>query len=422
MARKLTCYMPGIAAMTPTADWCEFITIEYRCEASGKREVMYGSACGRWCFPNQTKHAIIDIWSGGGEGGGACCCMQGDAGQGGQWARACASAGSGARIGGTSACYVVAHGGCCRPNDPSGGCFSLFNWNGLMGDGTDCFCVCGGYQGNASCYRFYCCHQSGICKQDVNAKYDTNNVGQKPQTNYSETCKAGLQAYNYGGGIGGRSITPGWGHGRMPWIHARNGEEKTNHKKSDGWSGNRKNNVYIGTNHGKYGPWCDDMKNGTYKPTFSQRCDQNVSEFCAHASKGLARSADQSAAHTFGINGYIPWAANECHTSCNDWQCGTKHYTTSGSGRRGTQRYINLTNRNDSRARGGWEHSQWHLCHNGSNNNLCYQNLRTVGFGGKTAHVCGGPCCCGGWGSNGAIIIKYKGGIKDDNGDKGRWG
>ena len=414
--------MPGIAAMTPTADWCEFITIEYRCEASSRRDVIYGSACGRWCFPNQTKHAIIDIWSGGGEGGGACCCMQGDAGQGGQWARACASAGSGARIGGTSACYVVAHGGCCRPNDPGGGCYSLFNWNGLMGGGTDCFCVCGGYQGTSSCYRFYCCHQQGICKQDVNAKYDTNNVGQKPQTNYSETCKAGLQAYNYGGGIGGRSITPGWGHGRMPWIHARNGEEKTNHKKSDGWSGNRKNNVYIGTNHGKYGPWCDDMKNGTYKPTFSQRCDQNVSEFCSHASKGLARSADQSAAGTFGINGYIPWAANECHTSCNDWQCGTKHYTTSGSGRRGTQRYINLTNRNDSRARGGWEHSQWHLCHNGSNNNLCYQNLRTVGFGGKTAHVCGGPCCCGGWGSNGAIIIKYKGGIKDDNGDKGRWG
>ena len=136
--------------------------------------------------------------------------------------------------------------------------------NGLMGDGTDCLCVCGGAPGKASCYRFYCCHQSGICRQDVNAKYDTNNVGQKPQTNFTETCRNGLQSYEYGGGYGGRSQTPGWSHGRMPWVHARSGEEKSNHKKSDGWSTNRKNNVYIGTNHGKYGPWCDDMKNGTY--------------------------------------------------------------------------------------------------------------------------------------------------------------
>ena len=422
MARKLTCYMPGIAAVTPTSDWCEFITIEYRCEASSRRDPIYGSACGRWCFPNQTKHAILDMWSGGGEGGGSCCCMQGGVGQGGQWTRNCISAGSGINLGGQSVCYVVAHGGCCRPNDAGFGCFSMFGLQGLMGEGTNCACQCGGAPGKASCYRFYCCYSRDPASKDVNAKYDTNNVGVKPQTNFTETCRNGLQSYNYGGGYGGRAITPGWSHGRMPWISSNNPEMPSNHKKNDGWSGNKKNNIYIGSNHGRYGPWCDDMKQGVYKPTHSMLCSEQVGEYCAHSSRGVSRSPDQGQAGSFGKNNYIPWVANECYTSCNDWQCGTKHYTTSGSGRRGTQRYINFTNRNNSRARGGWEHNQWHLCHNGSNNNLCFQNIRTVGFGGKAAHVCGGPCCCGGWGSNGAIIIKYKGGIKDDHGDKGRWG
>lgn len=419
MARKLTCYMPGMAAVTPTADWCEFIAWEQRCEASSRREVIYGSACGRWCFPNQTKHAIIDIWSAGGNGGGACCCQQGGASQGGGWVRSCISAGAHTNLGGASACYVVAHGGCCREMWGQDGCYSMMRIAGIEPDRLHCVCVCGGLHERPSCYRFYCCHAQAGGQIDKNAKYDTNSVGTKPKTEFSHMCHSGNQSYNYSGGRGGSYQMNPLHHGRAPWVPAKSGEEKNNHKKSDGFSTNRKNNIFIGTNHGKYGPVCDDEKNLTYQATFSSRCAEQMSEYCAAAFKNIGRTAN-TAGYGENSQAYIPWVANECYQSCNDWQCGMKVYTTARNGTRASVRFINLTNRNDSRARGGWEHSQWFLCHNGSNNNLCYANIRTVGFGGKTAHVCGGPCCCGGWGGHGAIVVKYKGGIKDDA-DGGRW-
>lgn len=424
MARKLTCYMPGIAAVTPTPDWCEFITMEYRCESSSRREVIYGSACGRWCFPQQTKHAMIDMWSAGGNGGGACCCQSGGASQGGYYGRACASAGSNQKLSGGGMCYVIAHGGCCKPMWGEDACFSMVSLFGFQNSANSCWCICGGLHERPSCYRTYCCYQCMVAPDDhdKNRNYDTNNVGTKPRTVFTQMCHSGHQSYNYSGGRGGNNAQAEWHHGRAPWIPAQGPEEKGNHKKSDGWSGNKKNNVFIGTNKGRYGPYCDDEKNLTYRPTFSQRCDQQVGEYCAHASKYMARAASASGHGEQSMNAYIPWTSDECYNSCNDWQCGQKVWTTSSNGVRATTRFINLTNMNGARACGGWNWSQWHLCHNGSNNNNCYQNIRTVGYGGKTATVCGGPCCCGGYGGNGAIVVKYKGGIKDDHGDKGRWG
>ena len=143
--------MPGIAAVTPAPDWCEFIAFEQRCQASSYREVIYGSACGRWCFPQQTKHAIIDIWSAGGNGGGTCCCQSGGASQGGYWNRSCVSAGSHQRLGGASSCYVIAHGGCCTQMWGQDACFSLFVLDGLENDRSACWCVCGGLHERPSC-------------------------------------------------------------------------------------------------------------------------------------------------------------------------------------------------------------------------------------------------------------------------------
>ena len=425
MARKLTCYMPGIAAVTPAPDWCEFIAFEQRCQASSYREVIYGSACGRWCFPQQTKHAIIDMWSAGGNGGGACCCQSGGASQGGYWNRSCISAGSNQHLGGASACYVVAHGGCCREMWGQDACYSMFKIDGIENWGMACWCVCGGLHERPSCFRTYCCYQcmQNPATHDRNRNYDTNNIApEKPRTVFVQMCHSGHQKHNYGGGRGGNLSQHGMHHGRAPWIQSRGPEERSNSKKSDGFSGSRKHNVFIGTNHGRYGPFCDDEKNLTHKATFSQRCSEQVGEYCAHASKYMGRAATSSGVGEGSQNAYIPWTSEECYNGCNDWQCGSKHWTTSRNGARASVRFINLTNRNGARACGGWNESQWHLCHNGANNNLCYMNIRTVGFGGKTATVCGGPCCCGGWGGHGAIVIKYKGGIKADHGDKGRWG
>lgn len=424
MARKLTCYMPGIAAVTPTPDWCEFITMEYRCQSSAYREVIYGSACGRWCFPQPTKHAIIDMWSAGGNGGGACCCQSGGASQGGYYGRACASAGSNQNLGGAGMCYVVAHGGCCREMWGQDACYSMVQIYGIEQDRQACWCICGGLHERPSCFRTYCCYQCMTAPDDHdrNRNYDTNNVGTKPRTVFTQMCHSGHQKHNYGGGRGGQNSQAQWHHGRAPWIPARGPAEKSNHKKSDGWSGDRRNTVFIGTNHGRYGPFCDDEKNLTHRATFSQRCSEQVGEYCAGADKYLGRAATAAGFGEMGMNVYIPFTADECYNSCNDWQCGQKVWTTSRNGWRATTRFINLTNMNGARACGGWNWSQWHLCHNGSNNNNCWQNIRTVGYGGKTATVCGGPCCCGGYGGNGMIIVKYKGGIKDDHGDKGRWG
>ena len=57
---------------------------------------------------------------------------------------------------------------------------------------------------------------------------------------------------------------------------------------------------------------------------------------------------------------------------------------------------------------GGWNSSRWLLCMLGGNNNLCWTNIRTVGYGGQAARVCAGPCCCGGWGMHGYINFQYR--------------
>ena len=44
----------------------------------------------------------------------------------------------------------------------------------------------------------------------------------------------------------------------------------------------------------------------------------------------------------------------------------------------------------------------------GSVSNLCAQNIRGVGYGGQAARVCGGPCCCGGYGMHGYINFQYR--------------
>jgi len=387
MAKKLRQFAPGLADVTPTADYCEVIFWEQRREASSSRSVIYGSACGRWCAPRGVKWGVLDMWSAGGNAGAGCCCMQGPPAQGGNYQRACMLMAPGWHM-----CHVIAHGGCCEEEHGTHGCFTMVR---AMPNAMGCACICGGRCGRTCCYYGYCCWDrtgegtGGNLRRRIDGGGDSEYpVPQFKYENANVRYPAGNSNYRI----------PHFHRGRAPWMMGL--------RQAQGELTNPLNKNHIPRSECCYGPFndcCTDL-------TRQARCDQQMNEHCAASAFCQKLWRWSSLGENHGGYGAYTYNITACCGGCAAWGCGDKPYTQMGSGiRTSGPRWVNHTSHNNWMARGGWEQSQWMLCHNGSNNHLCWANVRTVGMGGMTGRVCGGPCCCGGWGGHGMIMIRYKG-------------
>lgn len=356
MAKTLRQVAPGYADVTPASDWCEFIAYEQRQNASSERSAIYGSQCGRWCAPNDAKYMMIDYIGAGGNSWGSCCCMSGAPAGGGAAMRVCIAAQPGEVF-----CYIVGHSGCCTPSSVAEGC-----WTGWRSTSNCCFaCVKGGWCGVSSCYFDYCCSLDGSnrCKQDWEGTA-------RPVTLFKYNCSC-CWTWNSACGCGPRSE-----FGRQPSLR--------DHSFCGGW------------NCVPCGGMC------TAAPTIASNKD--LGACCSAASECMKGRVVPVGRFPIGHSAVQLCAAVQYAT------CGEIPYTQSGSGigRVSGHRIVNLTSVNAD-AWGGWNWSQYHLCHNGSNNQACWSNIRTAGFGGHPARVCAGGCCCGSWAGQGAIIWKYRG-------------
>lgn len=355
MAKTLRQVAPGYADVTPTADWCEFIAYEQRQNAGSERSVIYGSACGRWCSPVDAKYMMVDMWGAGGNSWGSCCCMSGAPAGGGAAQRLCLATQPGEVF-----CYVVGHGGCCQPSSVQEGCFSLMR----MTSNCCTACVKGGWCGISSCYYDYCCSFDGSnrCKRN----WDDSAV---PVTSFKYNCSC---CWTWNSACG---CTTRIEFGRQPSMRA--------HTMKGGW------------NCVPCGGMCHEM------PTTASTKD--LGDCCSAAAECMKGRVIPVGRFPIGHS-----AVDLCQNA-QYATCGEIAVATSGSNRRVSgHRMVNLTSVNAD-GWGGWNWSRWHLCHNGSNNHSCWTNIRTVGFGGHPARVCGGPCCCGSWGGHGSIIWKYRG-------------
>lgn len=403
MAKKFTCFAPGMAAVTPTPEYCEFIALEQRQNSSSERSVIYGSSCGRWCHaaylhngtqcrPDTSlpKEMNVEIWGAGGQGGVGCCCQQRGIAGGGNYVRDCINL----RLQPFDViCYVVPHGGCCRSgNAGCNGCWAMFEPMTNNPYHRPMLISNGGRCGRTCCFAGYCCYD---CTPARRNPFDSDNATRTFQHTifHWEGATVGKHVYTTAEQRGPKYALF-WTNTRKPWLRG----------KAEG----RRNWHCV-----PYGGCCKKHEISMGMGATRQGCSEihySMGERCGAAGECLSfwqvpdNQGGNSGLHGMSYQGYH---AHECYDSCAAWACGAKPFTQSHNGRRATVRWVNLTVMNQQ-ACGGWNWSQWHLCHNGSNNNLCYQNIRTVGFGGHGADVCGAPCCCGGWGGNGAMTIRYK--------------
>lgn len=400
MAKRFTCFAPGMAAITPTPDYCEFIALEQRQNASSERSVVYGSSCGRWCHAaylhngtqcrRDTRDPVelnVEIWGAGGQGGVGCCCQQRGIAGGGGYSKECINL----RLDGRHdvTCYVVPHGGCCRSAHAGcNGCWAMFEPMIQGHQSRPMMMVNGGYCGRTCCYGGYCCHDQTPARRNP---FDSDNATRVFQHTIFHWEGSRMGKYVVGSleHRGQRSLY--YANSRKPWLRGNSGRRNWNCVPNGGCC--------------KKGHYAYDM--GAVRQSCSE-IHFSMGERCG-AGPGECMNSwiipnNNGQLHAMTVHGYH---ANECHDGCAAWACGAKPFTQSHNGRRATVRWVNLTVMNQQTC-GGWNWSQWHLCHNGSNNQLCWQNIRTVGFGGHGADVCGAPCCCGGWGGNGAMTIRYK--------------
>ena len=385
MAKNLRKFAPGYSDVTPADDVCEVIFLENRQNNGSEQSAIFGAQCGRWCVHGgagtvprndsdwaRPKTLVWDIFAPGSGGWGSCCCMGGILGGGGLHLRECHRA-----IPGDTYCTVIGSGGCCTPSSRDRGCNAC-----VRSAATCCHSfVSAGHCGYSACYFDYCC-------------YDCSNGSPNTATNkygislaFKTTAKALCSCYS----LGDYSTAPGcaWSSGmnigREPWSASRqfcggkNCIPKTDKKGLAPYPGGGQTagckNAAFGDNCMASGECLKRMKNEVMK---------------------------------FGMSFDI----NECYNGCAVWSCGTKKFArvqyndplhhTSGSA------YINYTQVNTN-AWGGWNWNQWMHCKLGGNGaHNCHQNLRTIGMPGAPAQVCGGGCCCGGQGANGAIILRYR--------------
>ena len=407
MAKYLRNFAPGLADVTPTADYCEAIFYEQRCEASSYWDPIYGSECGRFCIHGVTqtqgnlyeplpKTAIIDVWSAGGRGGGGCCCTQGVPGSGGAYGRACMEVQPGEIF-----CYVVSHGGCCVSRRQGyHGCFSgvfskyygkhshINDWKQNQGS----LCVCGGMCGASQCFFDYCCYDrtgEGTGGNRLRAvENDSDSSPGRQHTLYKYGCHHNVA---FPAGRGMESFDNLSSDKRRPWMTG----------KYVGFIRNNKNCVPKGR--------C--LINQGYHDT-QFRCDVHHGERCAAwgtcvrtFQNAMRDVMHQPSGDPSQMAGHV---ASECYNGCAAWSCSNKLYSSVSCPRTGVAMF-NHTSINSSMARGGYQWSQWYLCHNGSNNNLCYSNIRTAGFGSATGKFCqAAGICCGGWSGQGLVVVKYK--------------
>ncbi len=373
MARNFREFAPGLADVTPTPNYCEAIFWEQRQNTAQNRSAIYGSSCGRWWFPKfgaqghgskecdhqDPSELQVNMWSAGGSSWGSCCCMDGAPSGGGAYMKACFEPKPGYY------CYVVAHGGCCQPTTTDARCYSFWK------HGNECaeMCINGGWCGFSQCYFFSCCNN-----RDCGALDWDGTMRDKTRYQYGCGCS---QFFN---GDPCAKYAPTM-VGRRPWDRSRTNK--------DGW------NHVPGTGSGKK------------QSQFACKEATTHLKSCLGDCRGAAPECTMNYANI--QKGYhVGFVAVE-NCGKQAWHsCGGKKYGQSGSGTRTSgPRWINFTSVNAD-AWGGWNWSQWHLCHNGSNNNNCYSNVRVVGHSGNAARVCGGPCCCSGWPGHGMVMLRYR--------------
>ena len=385
MAKNLRKFAPGYSDVTPAEDVCEVIFLENRQNSSSEQSAIYGAQCGRWCVhagggivPRndsdwaRPKTLVWDIFAPGSGGWGSCCCMGGILGGGGAHLRECHRA-----IPGDTYCMTIGSAGCCTPSSRDRGCNSC-----LRSAATCCHSfISAGHCGYAACYFDYCC-------------YDCTNGNQGGSINknglslaFKTTAKAHCSCYSLGmySTASPCAWSSGLNIGREPWSASRQ------------YCGGK--NCIPKTNEKGLAPYPGGGATAGCKISF-------FSDNCMASGECLLRVKNEN--DKFGMSFDI----NECYNGCAAWSCGTKKFAivqyndplhhTSGSA------YINYTQVNTN-AWGGWNWSQWMHCKLGGGSNMnCHQNLRTIGMPGAPAQVCGGGCCCGGMGANGAIILRYR--------------
>ena len=380
----------------PTQDWCEFIVLETRCASSSHREVIYGSSCGRWCAPGGAgykpksdsdhatpRYAQITHWSAGGYGGGGCCCMEGNPGGGGYASRTCRKLTKGDVY-----CYVHAHGGCCYPESSGcNGCFSLIR------EANSCCQVCneGGRCGRGDCYFNYCCYDQVGSTTGCVPFNNSMTRAEVPQLGtLSDACPVNAdyrfhtqykesRCQNRTAGAPGLSNTtmPG-GIGRRPW---------------DANSRDDKNSI----------------PGGNVKDNQFRNSDPTVNNgVCSSPQKDNLFYPDASRGHGYGFAGYV---SSNCHWGCAAWMCGDHMWTWGNMDydRTSGPAWLNHPRQSAAMTCGGYNQTAWlHCMLGGTGAENCWQNIRTVGYGSATATVCGAPCCCGGYATNGYINFKYR--------------
>ena len=380
MAKLLRKLAPGYSDLQPAGDWCEVIFADQRNEPMGTKSEVYGAACQRWCVPGgagylprndsdwgRPKHLIWDVWGPGASGWGSCCCMGGAPAGGGAHQRECHDA-----IRGDTYCLNIGFGACCKPADSPKACNSC-----LRSMATCCsMLVSGGNCGVASCYYDYCCHQG------TGGAQPNRGPGNFP---YRHSNKSGNCSCHSLGGLETYPVcvfASGMEKGRQPY--------NASNRNCGG-----KNCIPIGQ--------CKPLPGGDVTSACK---DITMGDNCSASGECGKRYHQEM--FKFGMS----FDTNSCHDGCSDWVCGTQkwvrmqyndptHVTSGGS-------YINMT-ATAARAWGGWNWGNWMHCSlGGTTDNNCSMNLRMIGMGGAPAKVCGGPCCCGGPGTNGAIIVKYR--------------
>lgn len=401
MAKNLRKFAPGLSDQLPkNHDYCEFIVLDARVnDASNSRSVIYGNSCGRWCAPagqgmvprndsdwGRATNLKLHAWSAGGGGAGSCCCMYGHPGGGGYYMQSCRKIKEGETY-----CYVMGHGGCCFPALGVSGCFTLIR------EASNCISNCnqGGWCGYSSCYYDYCCWdrtgQASGCQAASNAAmpracYDPIGATLPYRSHWmvKSSCASGWLNYIQPTSLHEKQSTMLGGHGRRPWDAGTN---VTNKNSIPG--GNDKANAYE-----------------RHLPTVGQRyC---LADNCMHSAECSNKPYTPAVrGHGYGGHGYT---SMNCFTGCAAWVCGNHDWTWGNMDydRTSGPSWLNTPQQNANMTCGGWNSSRWLLCMLGGNNNLCWTNIRTVGYGGQAARVCAGPCCCGGWGMHGYINFQYR--------------
>ena len=385
MAKNLRKFAPGYSDVTPADDVCEVIFLENRQNGSSEQSEIYGAYCGRYCIQasagmvprndsdwGRPKTLVWDLYGPGSGGWGSCCCMGGPLAGAGAFVRECHCA-----IPGDTYCLTIGAAGCCTPADRAKGCNTC-----LRSSVTCCHSlVSAGTCGVSACYYDYCCYDC------TNGSPNTATTKYGQTLAFKTTEKVVCSCYS----LGGKSTVLACGRssgqniGREPWSASaaycggKNCIPKTDKKGLAPYSGGA--------------------------PTAGCRLDI-FGDNCMAAGECLNRM--QAPFDRFGMS----FDVNECYNGCAVWICGTKkwgraqyndpRHHTSGAA------WIMYTHANTN-AWGGWNWSQWMHCKLGGGSDMnCHQNLRTIGMPGAPAQVCGGGCCCGGMGANGAIILRYR--------------